>query len=220
MGFSLSADDQQRISRAVAEAERRTSGEIVPYVVARSGTYEAAIWRGGVLFALIALAGVLLFLQFYAGWGWTWLHTGWGSASVMLAAGVVGAALAAYVPGLKRLLIRQAEIERTVHLRAMQAFVEEEVFNTRERTGILLFISLFEHWIEVEGDSGINKLVTDEDWVHVVECVRDGIKRGDFAGGLIEGVGLCGALLEKSGVEIRADDTNELSDAVRIRKSD
>ena len=40
---------------------------------------------------------------------------------------------------------------------AMAAFVEEEVFSTRDRTGILLFLSLFEHRVVVLGDSGINQ---------------------------------------------------------------
>jgi putative membrane protein len=102
----------------------------------------------------------------------------------------------------------------------MKAFVDEEVFNTRDRTGILVFISTFEHRIEVLGDVGINEKVSSDEWADIVEHIRDGIKQGRFVDGVIDGIGMCGHLLEKSGVEIRGDDKNELPDAVRFRKND
>ena len=80
----------------------------------------------------------------------------------------------------------------------MKAFVEEELFNTRDRTGILLFISKFEHRIEVLGDVGINEKVSAEDWVEIVDHIRAGIKHGRFVDGVIDGIEMCGRLLEKS----------------------
>ena len=105
----------------------------------------------------------------------------------------------------------------SVHGRAMRAFVEEEIFSTRERTGILLFISLLEHRIEVVGDTGINQKVTPDEWTDVVVRVREGIKAGKLADGLVAAIEMCGELLERVGVEIRPDDINELSDDVRLR---
>ena len=75
-------------------------------------------------------------------------------------------------------------IEETVHRRAAQAS-HEEVFATRDRTGILLFVSLFEHRIEVVGDKGINDKVQQEEWGEVVDLLRAGVRRGDLAGGLV-----------------------------------
>ena len=100
----------------------------------------------------------------------------------------------------------------------MRAFVEEEVFLTRDRTGILLFISLFEHRIEVLGDAGINRHVTADEWTDVVLRIREGIRGGHLADGLVEAIGMCGHLLDRGGIEVRPDDENELPDGVRIRK--
>ena len=96
-------------------------------------------------------------------------------------------------------------------------FVEEEVFDTRDRTGILLFVSLFEHRIEVVGDSGINDKVEPAEWVEVVDLVRAGIRRQSLADGLVQAVERCGDLLHRRGVEVRPDDTDELADDVRVR---
>ena len=56
----LSEAELERIQAAVALAEQRTSGEIVPYIVAKSADYEVTLWRGAGLFALVASALVLL----------------------------------------------------------------------------------------------------------------------------------------------------------------
>lgn len=214
----FSESELGRIQEAIAEAEQRTAGEIVPYVVSQSDSYDVAVWRGIAAGGLTALFTALMVFQFYQGWGLDWLHQGWGMALFTLILGMVGGGLGRYVPPVRRQLAGADMLAEKVHARALQAFLEEEVFDTRDRTGILLFISLFEHRIEVVGDSGINQQVDSDDWVHIVEHIRDGIKQDRLADGLIEAVEMCGHLLEKRGVEIRPDDTNELSDSVRLRK--
>ena len=214
----LTEEEQERIRQAVAEAEGRTSGEIVPYLVPQSGSYGVAVWRGASVAAVAALLIALLVFQFYTGWGLGWLHTGWGVALVALVAGTLGALASAYVSPLRRLLVGQDALADQVHDRAMRAFVEEEVFLTRDRTGILLFISLFEHRIEVLGDAGINQHVTPDEWTDVVLRIREGIKGGHLADGLVEAIGMCGRLLDRGGIEVRPDDENELPNPIRIRK--
>lgn len=214
----FSDEDLQRIKDAVARAEKKTSGEIVPVIVPRSESYEVALWKGGGMAGGLALTFAMLVFHFYQGWGLAWLHTGWGMASLTLGAALAGGLLGAYVPPVTRMLAGGDALARAVHRRAMKAFVDEEVFNTRDRTGILLFISLLEHRIEVLGDAGINEQVTPDEWVDVVRRVRDGIRRGDVAGGLEQAIDLCGELLERSGVDRRPDDANELPDRLRTRE--
>ncbi|MCS3629542.1 putative membrane protein [Salinibacter ruber] len=207
--------DQDRIRDAVGRAEERTAGEIVPVVVPRSDDYEVAVWRGVGAATLVVLTGVLLTLQFYDGWGLGWLFAPWGVALSVLVAGTVGGVLARYVYPLQRLLVRSDRLDEIVHRRAMQAFVEEEVFDTRDRTGILLFVSLREHRIEVLGDAGINRQVEPDDWANVVARIQRGIQNNNLTDGLVEAVEMCGGLLERKGVDIRPDDENELTDSVR-----
>ena len=130
-------------------------------------------------------------------------------------AGTVGALLTRYLYPLQRLLAGSERLDETVHRRALQAFVEEEVFDTRDRTGILLFVSLREHRIEVVGDTGINQQVEADDWAEVVTRIRRGIQNDNLTEGLVEAIETCGRLLEEKGVDIRPDDENELTDTVR-----
>lgn len=209
-------DDRERIQEAVAAAEGYTSGEIVPYVVEDADEYPVATWRGVAYGVLLGLVPPALVFAFYTGWGLAWMHTGLGVALMAVLGGVLGGLLATFVRPLKRLLIGSDRLTRAVHRRAMQAFVEEEVFKTRDRTGILLFVSLFEHRIEVVGDEGINAKVEADDWVEVVARVRRGIVEKKPGEGLVEAIALCGDLLRRRGVEIRDDDTDELPNRLRL----
>lgn len=214
----FSDQDREQIREAIARAEERTAGEIVPVVVPMSDPYEVTIWKGGALAASLSLAFAMLIFHFYHGWGFGWLHTGWGTAFLTLAAGVAGGLAGAYLSPVKRLLAGSDDMTRAVHRRAMKAFVDEEVFATRDRTGILIFISLLEHRIEVLGDAGINSRVSPDEWVEVIEQIRTGIRSRTAADGIVKAIDTCGRLLEKSGVEVREDDTDELSNELRIKK--
>ncbi len=211
--------DEDRVREAVQRAEERTTGEIVPVVVPRSASYEVVAWRGAGVAALLALTGILLTLQFYEGWGLAWLYTPWGVVLAALGAASVGALFANSVALFERFVAGSDLLDETVHRRAMQSFMEEEVFDTRDRTGILLFVSLREHRIEVLGDTGINEHVESDDWAEVVARVRRGIRNDNLTDGLVEAIDMCGRLLERRGVGIRPDDENELSNTVRTPES-
>ncbi len=216
MSEIISKQGMAAVEAAVKEAEQLTSGEIVPFIVKKSSTYPVATWRGGAIFGLVGLMTVLLLGQFYAGWSLGWLFTVGGTGSAALVLSALGVLLVRSLPAVERFFAGSSSMTRAVRDRSMRAFVEEEVFDTRERTGILIFVSLFEHRVEVVGDSGINARVEPDDWVHVVEDILKGIRDGEMADGLVSAVQRCGSLLEEKGVEIREDDSNELSDSVRF----
>lgn len=208
--------EKERIEQAVFEAEARTSAELVPCVTDASGRYEVAIWRGAALAALIGLALALLVIRFYTGWGLAWLHTPWGVSLIMLLGATIGAAVTAASSALRRFLSGARYLDERVHQRAMQAFVEEEVFRTERRTGILIFISLFEHRIEVLGDAGVNAAVEADDWAEIVRHLQQAIRQGRLVDGLAEAISMCGDLLEQSGLAETVEDTNELANRVRL----
>jgi len=209
--------DRDRIEEAVRSAEGRTSGEIVPVIVASSDDYPIAVRRAG-LAGLAAGAVVFELLRLvWTGWAPSWITNDASLFAFMLVGGLLFWIVASRLPSVKRMLIGRDAIDRAVHSRAVHAFVEEEVFSTRDRTGILLLVSLFEHRVEVFGDSGINAAVEEDDWGDVVDDIITGIRKGDAAGGLIRGIERCGELLEHKGVEARPDDEDELSNRPRIR---
>lgn len=213
----LTDDERRRILEAVRAAEERTAGEIVPYVVARSGRYEIAVWRGALGGAALAMAAGLIFLQVYAGWGLGWAYTAWGMAGLMALGGVFGAALPTFFSSSRRMLAGRARMAERAHRRAEAAYLEESVFDTRDRTGVLLFVSLFEHRIEVLADVGIHAAVPQEKWVDVVDLMRGFVANGRLADGLIAGIEECADLLERKGIGPDAEPSDQLPGDVRLR---
>jgi putative membrane protein len=211
----FSRDEQEAIKAAVAQAERGTSGEIVAYVVEQSDTYEEAEWRGGAFLGSLVVLATILFHD---------VATDWPSPLVAgtLLGGVVGFAigmlLVKFVPPLTRIFTGRGIMERRVAARAAEAFVSEEVFNTRDRTGVLIFVSILEHIVLVVGDSGITSRVGPHVWSGLVETVLKGIRAGKPAGGLTAAVRQAGEILRSHGVDIRVDDANELRDHLRLKR--
>jgi putative membrane protein len=204
--------DLALIREAVAEAETGTAGEIVPYVVPASDEYPSAVWKGATFGALL---GALL------GWAVHYSWDLWGGALFfwMVVPAVAGAALgllvASFVPAVKRLLAGDDLIELRTRRRAALAFLDEEVFRTRDRTGILLFVSLFEHRVVVLGDSGINQKVKPEEWDALVREAAAGIRAGRPGEAVARAVEACGRLLGERGVHLQPADTDELSNELR-----
>lgn len=214
MDTLFSDDDRRRIADAIEAAEANTSCEIVPYVVLRSHAYEAVPWRGGMLGGLMALVIVGLGRTAPIG-ALGWLATDTAALLLVLSVGGLGALAATTVPTLIRLFAGSARMDNAVYRRALQAFVEEEIFSTRDRTGILLFVSLLERRIEVLVDAGIYSRVDGKVWQDVAARVRDGIESGQLAQGLIDAIHQCGRLLTQHGFGVRPDDRDELPSHLR-----
>ena len=209
----FSEADLEAIGKATAAGESRSAGEIVPYIVERVVDRDSARWRGATLGALgAALAAGLAntFGDFWGGNGVWWISL----------PTVVGAGVGYLVSGFDavgRWLIPEDHIDHLVHLRAEAAFLEEEVFATRDRTGILVFLALFEHRAVILADEAIHRAVPKGEWRHVVDDLIGGIKANRAAAALVEAVTRCGGLLEQYQVARRPDDEDELPDAPRIR---
>lgn len=214
---SLFSDaDLEAVKAAVREAEGRTSGEIVPYVVAASDEYPSAAWKGA---ALGALLGPLVAVAFYEWLGlWGVYVPLWITFPAMLGGGA-GYLLTAWLPPVRRWMAGDEVLDLRARRRAEVAFLEEEVFRTRDRTGILLFLSLFEHRVVVLGDTGINQKVKQEEWDGIAAKLAAGIRAGRSGAALLEAIGECGHLLERRGVALQPGDVNELSDELRRGES-
>jgi putative membrane protein len=202
-------DDGQRaaIRQAVADAEARSGAELVPVLVERSDGYAAADWRG-------ALAGVFLGVAAHgvapglAGWS-RW--AAWFPLLLALAGALAGRALAR-VPALRRALAGSREIDLRVDAGARQAFLELEVFRTAERSGLLLYVSLFERQVRILADEGVYRAVPEAVWQQVARESAAAMREGAPAAALLAAVRRAGELVAEHGPRRRSDDRNELSD--------
>ena len=207
--------DRRAIAEAARTAEGSTSGEIVPFVVGVCDDYPEAGWKASVLGALTGMAGGIVVHYLGGFWGgslWLWV------VLPLLVCAVAAALLARIFDGIRRWVIGGSTLEFRSRQRAERCFLEEEVFATRDRTGILIFVAIFEHQVVVMGDTGINRAVPEGAWDHVVEDVIAGIRARRPAAALVGAIAECGRLLAEHRLEIRPDDTDELPNELRIHE--
>jgi putative membrane protein len=197
-------EEKARIEEAVREVEKRTSGEIVPMVVSESYDYPRAEIIGAGCFAL-ALAVTL-------SWGFG-NSSVWGFLPIFLLTYLPFKIIIRQMPSLKKLLISKEEIAEEVEERALVAFIENGLHRTREGTGILILLSLFEHRVYVLADHGINHAAPQETWDKVMQMVIDGIHQQRACDALCEAIEFCGDLLAED-FPPRHDDTDELPNMI------
>lgn len=213
MDFVFNDKEKEQIKNAVRDLESKSSGELVPYFVSSSDSYDEAKWISSLILTVL---GIL----FVGGLAYFWLLPS-GTSTLMISIYLFSSSIFGFLapmlfPSLGTLLISDAVQEKHVKQRAYQAFLSEEVFKTIDRTGILLFISADERKVVVLADSGINAKVEKSDWDHIVALLVKGIKSEQLTKGIIEAIKECEKLLLDNGFVVRADDINELPDDIRI----
>jgi putative membrane protein len=200
----FSAEEQARIESAVQQAESRTSGEIVPMVVDASYDYPRAEILGAGLFSLAAAVSLSWAFFNESLWHFLWLFAlGYFPFKCMIRT----------LPALKRRLIQPDEISEEVSEKAAIAFLEQGLHHTRDETGILILLSLFERRVYVLADRGINDVVPTHLWDGIVATITDGIRRDDTCAALCTAIADCGKQLEEH-FPIKADDSDELPNLI------
>ena len=209
--------DLQRIKSAVKDAEDKISGEIVPVIVDRSGLYSVATYKSSLMAAALTFVTMILVDRYVINDTVNTLFYDPLFIFIMVViGGLIGAALPNFLPGYKRLLVSQSQFDIATRQRAETAFLQEEVFNTRHRTGIMIFISFFEHEVIVMSDRGISKVVEQKQWDKIVADLISSIRDGKMIDGIEHAVKRCGEILLEKGFVKTADDVNELRDDLRI----
>jgi uncharacterized membrane protein len=68
--------------------------------------------------------------------------------------------------------------------RAIMMFSKLRVWDTADDSGVLIYLLLAEHAIEIVADRGLNAHVSTEQWRDIVATMRDAFRAGRFEDGL------------------------------------
>lgn len=205
----FSKQSRELIEAAVKTAEGKTSGEIVPVVLPVSGDYRRVGHRLG-------LAGFALGTAAAA-----WLHHRypffdlWYLLSIQWLGWVFGWFLGR-LPQVIRLFVGEKRMALEVDEAAYAAFTRYGLHRTRDRTGVLILISLLERRVEILADEGIHQRVGEGYWKIEVQKISLGIQQkraGETLAQVIHEIG--GKLAEH--FPRSANDKNELGDELRLR---
>ena len=85
--------------------------------------------------------------------------------------------------------------------------------NTRERNGVLIFVSPRSQKFAVIGDEGVHTLCGDEFWQALAAEMTGHFKKSDFTQGILHGVRKAGELLAQH-FPHHPHDRNELPDRI------
>jgi len=97
---------------------------------------------------------------------------------------------------------------------------EEEFFklgmnNTRDNTGILIYVNLLLRKFYILADSGINEKVEQSVWDNIRDEIQNEFKLGHYTDGLIYGINEVGKVLSEH-FPVKPDDVNELTNKVEF----
>lgn len=205
----------ERIKAAVREAESKISGEIVPVFVEKSGFYSVANYRASLVGAALIFL-VIVITDRYVPSVAIYDRDPLLIFVFVSLAGFLFALLANFFNPVKRLMLSQYHLDQATKKRAENAFLEEEVFNTRQRTGIMIFVSFFEREVIIMADKGISKMVDQKVWDSLVRGIIENVRNGKITEGMEAAIKKCGDILLEQGFVISPDDANELKDDLRI----
>lgn len=202
----FTSEQKEQIRQAVIRAEARSSGEIVPMVVDQSGHY--------IQFALVGA----IFSAFFVAVIWMSVQPRVTAPQILLIEFFVFWVSFFLIQRVNRLwswLIPEALKDRVVRRRAEEAFYANRLHETREKSGVLILLSLMEHRVQILADAGIHRRVAPEIWERLVQQIASGVKEGHPFEALQGAIDACGQLLAEH-FPRRPDDTDELPNQLRV----
>ncbi|MGA7328772.1 MAG: hypothetical protein WBX25_30885 [Rhodomicrobium sp.] len=165
------------VEKAIAEAEKHTSGEILAVIAPASGGYYYVpyLWA-----SLIALLVPWPFIY------WTWMPV--QEIYLIQLAAFAALALILHYPPLRFALVPKRLARQRAHQRAMQQFVAQDIYTTPGHTGVLLFISIAERYAEIVADAAIHAKVPDSEWEAIIGKLTAEIGGGNGGRGLVDAI--------------------------------
>ncbi len=183
----LKQEQLDAVANAIQDVEKNTDAELVTVLASRADNYYyiPTLWA-----ALIALATpALLKLTHF------WLSS--DDLFIVQWLVFIGAALVFRIsPVMMRLVPKKVKQWRASNL-ARRQFLENNLHHTKGETGVLIFVSEAEHYVEIIADRGISQHIDNHQWQQIVDHFVAQVKAGNTQQGFIDCIAQCGVLLNQ-----------------------
>jgi putative membrane protein len=197
----ISHETKQKIEKAIFEMEQKTSSELVAVVTQKSGDYLYIALLITSLMSLLVPFGVLFF------------------APDMEAKSIFEIQLLSFmllllllqIPNVLHFLLPKSILTKAAKLKAYETFSILGLQKTSNYQSVMVFVSLYEHAIEIIADSAISAKIDNALWQNTIDAFVENIKNDTFEEGYIQAIKEIGAILVTY-FPIEKHDKNELPD--------
>lgn len=198
--------DLDRIERTVTDVEARTAAEVLVAINRRSGTYHDLELLFGVAWGVLA-AGFMIASP--------WKFTPRGLLPNAFLVALVAYAAARLSPGLVRRLASRGRRERQAMVHARNAFCVLGAGATRDRVGLLVYVSLLEDRVVLLPDHGLEGRIEAARWQAVLDRFGVPSRHRDLSEALCGLLTECGTLLAER-VPAAGENPNEVPNRPRL----
>lgn len=216
----FSEADRKRINECIGAAESKTSAEIVPVVATTSGRYDRAedlvgLWLGIILMIMTALLWPVAPVSLESG-SWdkdpSLLQVG-KLIIAMLAGFTMGVAVASRLPALRRLVTPGRQMREEVQLSAQAIFFDKRIHHTASGSGMLIYVSLFEHVAVILGDQQVLSALGQATLDELCSSLTMQLKQGSVRDAICKTIEAASEKLSTA-LPRQASDINELPDSL------
>jgi putative membrane protein len=177
-------DDYEAVAVAIRGAEKKTSGQIVCVLAHSSSAYVHVPILWAVALALFTPWPLIDFTQ------WSVQRIFLLQLAVFIVAGLIFS----WMP-LRLLLVPRAVQRARAHRAAIEQFVVRGISRTKNRTGVLIFVSLAEHYARIIADEGIAAKVPNTEWQAAIDALTAHTRADQIAAGFTAAIERCGEVL-------------------------
>lgn len=200
----LTKAEQEQVAAAIASVEKDTDAELVTVLASQADnyTYIPVLWAG--ILALV-VPGIINYVSGL-----------WSADTLLLVQWAVFILLNVIfrIPAVTtRLIPRQVRHWRAGNL-ARRQFLEQNLHRTEGATGMLIFVSEAERFVEILVDQGISSRLDDVTWEDIVTSFTRQVRNGQTLAGFLACIEACGQHLKQA--VPATHERNELSNRLVI----
>lgn len=188
----LGAKDADEIGEAITKQEARTNGEIVAVLAAQSGSYRLLPLFLAAFIALLVPLLLLYLPRLTEGQYVVWAYDRIYFIQLLV---FVGLSFVLSMRPLRYWIVPRSLKRSWSHAHAMEQFAAQEMHTTSGRTGVMIFVSVIEHYAEVVADTAIYEKVGPEVWRQIVAELALNIEQKKPKEGFVTAIERAGDLL-------------------------
>ena len=195
----LTDKEKDTLADNIKLLESKTQAELVTVIAQQSDGYRyiPLLWA-----ALIALAvpGVYFLYMSFTNNGWVdadhttamylWIYP----VQVLV---FLGIGMLFQLPAARLWLIPATIKKQRAARHAREQFFIQNLHQTESRAGVLVFVSVAEHYVEIIVDSAVAEIVDDALWKEAVDEFTTHVQRGEIAAGFASTIERCREVLWK-----------------------